>query len=77
LTLTGVASGGRGCKFPFWNLFGTFLEQKNFLIMKLWHFDALWGGENCGFSLGMATVEPISTCWRAGKRLLIEIEKGF
>jgi hypothetical protein len=29
-------------------------------------FGALGGGEICGFSLGMAAVEPISTCWRAG-----------
>jgi len=47
--------------------------------MKMVSFGAFRGGENCGFSLGMAAVEPISTCWRAGKRLrvLIETEKGF
>ncbi len=42
-------------------------------------FGVLGGGEICGFALGMAALEPISTRWRAGKLLCVppQTEKGF
>ena len=50
------ASGVRGPNF----------EPRKAFNSEMVVFGALGGGEICGFSLGMAAVEPISTCWRAG-----------
>ena len=68
-----AASGVRGPKFGF------FSEPRKAFNAEMVVLGALGGGGICGFSLGMAAVEPISTCWRAGKRLcvLIETKKGF
>ena len=56
-----------------------FSEPRKAFNAEMVVLGALGGGGICGFSLGMAAVEPISTCWRAGKRLcvLIETKKGF
>ena len=43
-----------------------FSELRKAFNSEMVVFGALGGGEICGFSLGMAAVEPISTCWRAG-----------
>jgi len=68
-----AASGVRGPNFVF------FSEPRKAFNAEMVVLGALGGGGICGFSLGMAAVEPISTCWRAGKRLcvLIETKKGF
>ena len=56
-----------------------FSEPRKAFNAEMVVLGALGGGGICGFSLGMAAVEPISTCWRAGKRLcvLIKTKKGF
>ena len=56
-----------------------FSEPRKAFNAEMVVLGALGGGGICGFSLGMAAVEPISTCGRAGKRLcvLIETEKDL